>query len=161
MASVHITKKDSILEQLDEIRHRIAQRAYDLFSRRGGSPGDPVGYWLAAERDILSKPTMELREENGMFTVLAALPDFEPRDVKVDVTPEDLVIRTENTRTRSKHKGQVHLSEFTGAEVFRSVPFPRSIDPAKARAELRNGLLTITAPVAEPMKVKDVMTEAA
>jgi HSP20 family molecular chaperone IbpA len=45
--------------------------------------------------------------------------------------------------------------------VFRSVPFPKPIDPAEARAELRNGLLTITAPVAEPMKVKDVVTEAA
>jgi HSP20 family protein len=120
-----------------------------------------VGDWLAAERDILSKPTMELREENGSFTVVAALPGFEPKDVKVDVTPEDFVIRAETARTRSKHKGQVHLSEFTGAEVFRSVPFPRPIDPAKARAELRNGLLTITAPIAEKIQANTLTIKAA
>jgi HSP20 family molecular chaperone IbpA len=45
----------------------------------------------------------------------------------------------------------VHHSEFTAADLFRSVHLPRLVDPGKAKAEYRNGLLTVTVPAA-PVK---------
>ena len=79
----------------------------------------------------------------------------------MEVTPQDLVIRAETSHNRSESKGRVHLSEFTQAEVFRSLPFPRPIDPAQVKAELRNGLLKITAPIAEKMQATSVRVKAA
>ncbi len=113
MAKVPVTMKDSILDRLDEIRQRIAERAFDLFRGRGGSSNDPVADWLTAEQEILWKPTIELREDDGVFVVVAALPGLETKDVTVEVTPQDLVIRAETSHTRSESKGRVHLSEFS------------------------------------------------
>jgi hypothetical protein len=31
---------------------QIAQRAYELYLARGGGQGDPIGDWLAAEREL-------------------------------------------------------------------------------------------------------------
>jgi HSP20 family molecular chaperone IbpA len=46
----------------------------------------------------------------------------------------------------------VHLCEFSHGHLFRSVHFPRRIDPAKATADYRNGMLRITAPIAEAVQ---------
>ena len=100
-------------------------------------------------------------EADGVFTVVAALAGFETKDVKVDVTAQDLVIQAKAARTRSESTGQLHLSEFRQAEVFRSLSFPRPIDPARAKAELRNGLLKITVPAAETVQAKSVTIMAA
>jgi len=35
-------------------REQIEQRAYELYLARGGRPGDALGDWLAAERELLS-----------------------------------------------------------------------------------------------------------
>lgn len=159
MAKVSITQKDSILDQLEHIRHRIAQRAYDLFLQRNGVSDDAVADWLTAEREILWRPQVELREEDGVFTVLAALAGVEPKDVSVDVTDRDAVIKAEAARTSSKTQRRVHQSEFAAGRLFRSVHFPRPVDPGKARAEYRNGLLTLTVPCAPEAAAKSAKTK--
>ena len=87
---------------------------------------------------------MELREKDGTFTVVAAVPGVEAKDVNVDVTAEDVVIKASTTNRRSSTEGTVHHSEFRSADFFRSVHLPKAVDPAKAKAEYRNGLLTVT-----------------
>ena len=161
MPNVPVTRKDSILDQIAEIRHRIAQRAYELFRQRDGLPGDPMADWLAAERETIWQPLVELREKGGMFTVVAALPGVEAKDVGVDVSDEDVVIKASSSYSCSDTKGRVHQSEFATAELFRSVRFPKPVDPAKAKAEYRNGLLTIKVPAARAMHTKSTAIKAA
>jgi hypothetical protein len=79
VANVPMTQKDSIVDQLEELNQRIARRAYDLFLGRDGW-GDAFGDWLSAERELVWKPAVELREKDGTFTVAAALPGVEAKD---------------------------------------------------------------------------------
>ena len=161
MANVLVTRKDSILDQMEDIRHRIARRAYELFRQRDGLPGDPTADWLTAERETIWKPAVELREKDGMFTVVAALPGVEVRDVGVDVSDEDVVIKASSSHSCSDTKGHVHQCEFATAELFRSVRFPKPVDPAKAKAEYQNGLLTIKVPAARATQARSVTVKAA
>src|SRR5689334_23353803 len=106
MANVPMTQKDSIVEQLEQLHQRIARRAYDLFHGRDGW-GDAVGDWLSAEAELASKPAVELREQDGIFTVAAALPGVDAKDISVDITPQDVVITAATQRKHSEDKGQV------------------------------------------------------
>jgi HSP20 family protein len=161
MPNIAVTQKDSLIDQLERVRHRLEQRAYDLFRRRDGAPGDALADWLTAEHEMLTKPTVELREEKGVFTVIAPADGFDPKDMSVDLTSEDMVIKGETTHTQSKTKGQVQQSEFTSRELFQSVHFPKPVDPTKAKAEYRNGVLTVTVPAASEAPTKAVTIEAA
>ena len=58
------------------------------------------------------------------------------------------------------YKGDVHQCEFTSGQIFRSVHFPKAVDVANAKAEYRNGLLTVTAPIAREPKTKKVEIKA-
>lgn len=40
-------------------RDRIAARAYEMYLERGGSGGDPMDDWLAAEREVANRNTDE------------------------------------------------------------------------------------------------------
>lgn len=157
MASVAVTRKDSIFDQIEQLRHRIEARAYELFRWRDGA-SNPAADWLAAEQELVCKPAVELREKDGTFIVMAAVPGVEAKDVNVEITPEDVVIKAAATHRRTHTEGEVHLSEFAAADLFRSVHFPKAVDPTKAKAEYRNGLLTVTVPV---MPAKTAAAKAA
>lgn len=38
----------------NELRHEVAQRAYEIYELRGGWPGSEIDDWLQAEREILN-----------------------------------------------------------------------------------------------------------
>jgi HSP20 family protein len=160
MANVQMTKKDSIVDQVEQLHRRIANRAYDLFLGRDGW-GDAIGDWLTAEQELVWKPTVELREHDGTFTVAAALPGIDAKDIAVDITPQDVVIKAASEHKHSENKGQVHRCEFASGQVFRSLAFPKPVDTAKAKAEYQNGILNITVPIASEARARRVNVKAA
>ena len=147
MAHIAPNHKDSIADQLEHVHQRIARRAYDLFRSRDGW-GDAFGDWLSAEQELVWKPAVEVREHNGAFAIVAALPGVDAKDISVDITPHEVVIKAATEHSHTEDKGRVHCCEFTAGQVFRSLAFPKAVDAAKAKAEYRNGMLKITAPIA-------------
>jgi HSP20 family protein len=160
MAYVSITEKDSIADQVEQLHQRIARRAYDLFRGRDGS-GDAFGDWFSAEQELISKPAVEVREQDGGFTVAAALPGVRAKDITVDITPQDVVIKAATEHKHTEDRGQVHRCEFTAGPFFRSLPFPKTVDATKAKADYQNGMLNITVPIAPEAKVPRVNIKAA
>jgi HSP20 family protein len=104
--------------------------------------------WLSAEKQLVSKPAIELRELDGVFTLATALPGVEAKDITVDITPQDVAIKASTGRKQSSDKGRVHCCEFTAGRFFRSLHLPKAVEAAKAKAEYRNGMLKITLPIA-------------
>lgn len=160
MANVSMTQKDSIVDQLEQLHQRIARRAFEFFEGRNGW-GDAFGDWLSAERELVSKPAVELREQDGTFAVAAALPGVDAKDITVDITPQDVVIKATTEHKHTEDKGQVHRCEFAAGQVFRSLSFPKAVDVTKAKAEYQNGMLNITVPIAKEVGAKRVDIKAA
>ena len=160
MANIAMTRKDSIVDQLEQLHQRIAQRAYDLFQARDGW-GDAFGDWLTAEGELVSKPAVELREQDGTFTVAAALPGVNAKDITVEITPQDLVIKATSAHKHTEDKGEVHRCELATGRFFRALSFPKAVDATKAKAEYQNGMLNLVVPIAPKTDVKPVEVKAA
>lgn len=71
------------------------------------------------------------------------------------------MIKAETHHTHSQEEGEVHQFEFVAGQVFRSVHFPKPVDVAKAKAEYRNGLVTVTAPIVREAQAKRLEIKAA
>jgi HSP20 family protein len=155
-----MTQRDSIVDQLEQLHQRIARRAFEFFEGRNGW-GDAFGDWLSAERELVWKPAVELREHDGTFTVAAALPGVDAKDITVDITPQDVVIKAATEHKHTEDKGQVHRCEFTAGDVFRSLSFPKAVDVTKAKADYQNGMLQITVPIAPEARATRVDVKAA
>ena len=144
------TESQVVLEQVESIREAVNRRAYELFEGGGCCQGRDLEDWLQAEREIVSTPPIELTEKNGEVTLKVALAGFGSADLDVQVTPEDILIRSERVHERRGSNEKVYQTEFRRGKLFRAVKLPYEIDPKKTTTRLRNGLLQVTAPIAEP-----------
>lgn len=160
MAEVAVRKSESFLDQMEKMEERIMRRAHDIFSGTG-SLGKDLDNWLAAERELVWKPAIELKEKDNEFELKIAVPGVDAKDLKVEVTADDLLVRGETQREQKEQKGAVCTSEFESGSLFRSIHFPKKIDPEKVKAELKNGLLTLTAPIVEEARSKKVDVQVA
>jgi HSP20 family molecular chaperone IbpA len=154
-----IRRTDSFLEQLAEMENRIMRRAHEIFMGNGGGFGKELDNWRSAERELIWKPSIEMREEDGEFKLEIAVPGIESKDLDIEVTPEDLLVKGEIRHEHREDKGKVHVCEFQSGTLFRSIHFPKKIEPEKVAAEFKNGLLKIKAPIAEA--ARKVKVEAA
>ena len=158
--TVAIRKKDTIWEDMEQMRDRVMRRAYNLFLGDGCRLGKDMEDWLNAERELVWKPAIELKEEDNEFKLKIAVPGVDPKDLDIEVTPEDLLVKAETRHERKEEKGRFYACELETGNLFRVVHFPKKIDTEKIKAEFKNGILTITAAVAAESVAKKIAISA-
>jgi HSP20 family protein len=155
-----IKKTESIFDELKNMQDRIMHRAYDIFENNGRALGRDLEHWLDAERQLVWKPAIELSESDETFHVSVAIPGVDPKALDIEVAPDYLLIKAEIHHEHTSDKGKVHACEFETGNLFRSIQFPKKIDPNKVKAEFKNGMLYLTAAVAGEVHLRKIEVKA-
>ena len=143
---LHIKKKDSILDEVEKVKDQITKRAYEIFEGEGREGGHDLEHWLQAERELVWAPPMEVEESDREVKVKISTPGIDAQDLDVELAPQGLVVEAE---TEDEEKDKAGGRTVKTARLFRSLRFSREIDPASANADFKDGVLTITAKVAD------------
>jgi len=159
--SLPVTKTKSIFEELEKMQDRIMNRAYEIFRSNGGAFGREIADWLQAERELVWKPAIELEEKDNEFRLQVAVPGVDPKNIDIEVTPEDILVKAEFRHEHNEENGEIHTCELATGNLFRSIHLPKAIDTEHVKAEFKNGILTLKAPVAAEARPKNVKVEAA
>jgi len=146
---IAVRTKDTILSEIERLNHVIGERAYELFRNNRSGISSAVADWLTAERQLVWKPAVELRRKDGEYEVLAATAGVPAKDLEVQISPEDLLIKAPVHHQHASSEGDVQLCEFKSGELFRSIHFPEKVDPRQVHAEYKDGLLRIRVSVAK------------
>lgn len=168
MSNVAIQKKPdetksiwSLVEDTQQLFNQLQQRAFQCFTQRGGGDGMALKDWLQAEREMLEIPPSELTEDEKTLHLRAAVPGLKAKDIEVTATPQELVIRGETSERNNGKKGKTSFSEFSEKKMFRRYGLPARVDVDKISADVKDGMLTIDMPKAEPAKKVKIATAAA
>jgi HSP20 family protein len=94
-------------------------------------------------------PAIEVAQREGMYDVRAELPGLEPKDVKVEVENDALVIQGERRSEHEEKEGAMQRTERQYGLFYRSIPLPEGAKVDQAKAKFNNGVLEITIPVPE------------
>jgi HSP20 family protein len=94
-------------------------------------------------------PAVEVSQQSGRYNIRAELPGLEPKDVKVDVENDALVIQGERRFEQEENEGGVQRTERQYGLFYRSVPLPEGAKVDQAKAKFHNGILEVTIPVPE------------
>jgi HSP20 family molecular chaperone IbpA len=151
----------SFVEEAGKLFDAIRQRAFSLFELRGFSPGRDLDDWLAAEREILWSPPVEMIENEKEFRIQIAVPGCEAKDIQITALPESIVVQTEPVRTHEKEEGTTHISEIGTRKLYRRLDLPSPIDLETITATLDRGLLRLMVPKAAPTAEKKIHVTAA
>ncbi|MEX1129434.1 MAG: Hsp20 family protein [Vicinamibacterales bacterium] len=141
---------DSVLAEVEGVQRHIALRAREIFRARGGAFGHAVEDWITAERETIWRPALEVRRTRDAFVVEAAIAGIDPKQLDVQVTPTELVLGAPVHHSDREQEGEVVVCEFANGPLFRSYTFSDPVDPARVSAQYRNGMLRVTAPLAQP-----------
>jgi len=142
-----------VLEGIKETFNKIRKRAFELFERRGRAPGFELEDWLQAERDLFWVPQAKLSETDAEFKMKVAVPGFEANDLDVMEQPDEILIQGQAQKSAEKTEEGVTYSEFGTKELYRRFALATPIDIGAVKANVENGMLTVTAPKKVPKKI--------
>lgn len=138
-----------VLKETIDLLDKVRMRAFELFEKRGGIPGNEIGDWLQAEKEVFRVPDMELAESDAEFQLQLALPGFDAKDIRVAALPDTLIVEGEAAHQHRRTNGTVHFCEFGERRLFRQIPLPKPVDIDHVSATLDKGVLQVRAEKAE------------
>lgn len=107
---------------------------------------DDLTIWRWPEMHALETPAVDMYETDQEVILKASLPGYSEDDIEVEERRGYLTIRAKRTRAEKRHGRTWHIERREYGAWQRSLLLPHEVNTDKARAELRDGVLTITLP---------------
>jgi HSP20 family molecular chaperone IbpA len=136
---VKIISTDKMTGRGKRIRDLVAQRAYDLYEKRGRVPGHAHDDWSQAEAEITFEPPIGMMQSTKTCNVYAGACGACAGDFEICVEPQRLTLAGRVPVVGTYRKPQARPT----AQVFRVIDLPVEVNPSKVRAKFTNGLLEI------------------
>ena len=137
---------DDFFRRSKEISDSIAHRAFEIFESSGRISGRDHEDWLKAEAELLHPIHLDIAESDEAVTVRAELPGFSAKDLDIRLEPRRVAITGER-ETKEERKTEKKLySERCVDQVFRAIDLPAEVNPEKATATLKDGILQLAMP---------------
>jgi len=105
-------------------------------------------------------PPVNVFSDGDGLVVQAEVPGIKPDQIHVQIDPGRLTISGERTAGGVK-EASYHRRERRHGRFSRTIQLPRDLDPEQARAEVRNGLLTVHIPKHAAAKPRQIDVKAA
>jgi HSP20 family protein len=108
------------------------------------------GFWvkpLAMPAGSELSIKVDVKEDDKSYTVRADIPGVKKEDIQVDVEGNMISLRAEAKQEKEEKKGEkVIYSERSYGMVSRSFSLPAEVDSKGAKAEYKDGVLSLTLP---------------
>ncbi len=137
----------------------IAQRPYELWSdmdqlfNQFRTNVDEL-FW-GPKTDLLAipeyrTPLVDIVDHGDKYEMHVEMPGIKKEDISIEVSPTMVEISAEHEE-KSEDKGKNWLrQERTSMDFYRSFQVPENVKTGKVEAELKDGVLTLLLPKAEP-----------
>ena len=127
---------------MNRVLGNVFERGSEDVTSRGWMP--PVDIYENTAREIIVK---------------AELPGLRREDIDLTVENTTLTIRGERRRDDSIPNDRYHRVERQYGPFSRSFTLPNTIDSSRVRADYRDGVLTVTLPLREEARPRQIQVE--
>ena len=139
-------------QDLAAVQDRM-NRLFNEFHNRHDDDVMTRGAWV---------PPVDIFENgNKELVIKAELPAMTREDIDVTVENQTLTIRGEKKFNHEVKDEQYHRVERTYGSFSRSFSLPSTVDVTKVSADYKDGVLTVTLPLREEAKPKQIKVEVA
>ena len=133
--------------EMAALQERV-NRAFGDASRRYDDDLTTRGAWV---------PAVDIYETDGHTLVLKVeLPDVVREDIDLRVDNQTLTITGQKQRDKAIKEEQYHRLERTFGAFSRSFTLPPTVDAGKIGAEFKNGVLSVSLPLREEAKPRQI-----
>lgn len=108
------------------------------------------------------RPLVDLFETDDLVVAIVELAGVDQDAVDITIQDRLLIMRGERAGASEHQPRSYHLMEISHGAFERAIPLPASVDPERASANVRNGMLEVCMPKAAPQRIAiNVRQEAA
>lgn len=133
--------------EMAALQERV-NRAFGDMSRQYDDDLTTRGSWI---------PAVDIYQTEGQALVLKVeLPDVAREDIDLRVENTTLTISGQKQRDKGVKEEQYHRIERTFGAFSRTFTLPPTVDAGKIGAEFKNGVLTVTLPLREDAKPRQI-----
>jgi HSP20 family protein len=151
MALVRFDPVRDVMRSMMDFRTDIDRLFGDVLGRRAAAP--------AEEQAAIWAPAMEMSETEKEVVVKASLPGVNKENLKLEVMGDRLSLQAEVRRETKEEKENLLAQEIFYGTFARAVQLPCEVQSEKAKAELKNGILTVYLPKSEQHVSKAIPIE--
>lgn len=151
----------SLSDEIQQMFDSVARRAFQIFESNGRRFGNDVENWLKAERELFHPAHLDVSESDQGFTVRAEVPGFAAKELEVNIDGHRLTISGKREKHEERKDKKSVYSESCSGQVFRVVDLPASVKADDATASLKDGILEVEIPKAQPAKQIAVQSKSA
>jgi HSP20 family protein len=108
------------------------------------------------EDSKLWRPNLDIEESDKAYKILADLPGLCKEDLKLSVEKNILTLSGERKSEEEKEENGSLYRERCYGKFERSFALPENTDTEKIKADLNNGVLSLTIPKGEKAKAKKI-----
>ena len=101
-------------------------------------------------------PSVDIAEDNEAMTVHAELPGLKKEDVKIKIREGVLTLSGEKKFKEEKKKDKYYCVETQYGTFARSFTLPKSVDPDKIEASMKDGILHLRIPKKPEAKEREI-----
>jgi HSP20 family molecular chaperone IbpA len=124
----------------------VRRRAYELFEKRGRTPGRELDDWLQAEKELFFSAHTDVHESEDAYRMTIAAPGFEARDIDVIAMPQGLLVEAITERRLEPRRNSMRAGFLESCILHRRFDLSVPIETEKVTARIDEGSLTIDAP---------------
>lgn len=105
-------------------------------------------------------PAVDMYQTDDEIVVKAALPGIKADEVQISVTGEVLTLKGEVNFEEETNEKTYHIREQRWGAFERTIMLPTDVVAEKAKADFKDGILTINLPKAEEVRAKTITVKA-
>ena len=141
-----------LIEDVDKLYDKIASRAFEIFEGNGRLLGCDAANWCQAEAEFLHPLHIAVAESPEAVTVRADVPGFKEEDIKIKVEPRRVTITGKRETKKGFSNKKIVYSEACADQILRLVDLPAAVETKNAKTTVKDGVLELNLPKAEPEK---------
>jgi len=119
---------------------------------------DGIGESATHEREMML--AVDVVADDEAYEIVALVPGLEADDVNIEVLNNTVTLRGEFKST-AEEDDKFLVDELPAGRFSRVVTLPTALDPSKAEASVKNGVLHLRIPKAEAHRPKSIKVVAA
>lgn len=106
--------------------------------------------------DRSMSPAIDVVEGESEFKVTCELPGVDNKDIDITFASNVLTIKGQKKEEKDEKNGKYYRKGTVSGSFQRTLSFPNTVDGGKIKAELKDGLLSLTLPKKEEAKTKTI-----
>jgi len=112
--------------------------------------------WLEEAETEEGQLTIDVYQTDQDIVIKSTIAGVKPEDIDISINNDMVTIRGKRTKDEQINAEDYYYQELYWGMFSRSIILPVEVDPDKAKATIKNGILTVKLPKSEKTKIKKI-----